>query len=574
MESPSTTTTTTTTMLCDDEILSKTNEILSFCELQPRFCSITDIQENSSSICVAILERLLQQKLSKINRNPKCNADYVQNARLFLDKLQSGFLKLTLPPFVTPELLCNGDKASISQILLILTKLVRLLGHVRANDNVPHSIPSPPLRSNYDADDEVDDISAHHQHSEQGESTTLQHDEESLVDLDESNVSTVRTTASLSCSGSMSSMDIDLATDSMTRSSTSMETDDADRSPIYRPVGFEYDLSKTATLKPTKPSTSDSKPRRKLSRKSSGRLKPRSSVRTVSRRRPASSSKCSSSFSSKSLQSVRSNMSALSSRSSSIRPQSANQSSKRPQRRRSTGSLKKKRKKTAADGVYRKILSPRLSLKHKNDALHKYSMKQSKLSKEKRGIRRRRNRHLEAYTKKAHLDEDGLIRIIKGKQREKTRADLRWLSKMEGELERELLLRTMRQKSEEQVAIERVQAEAKKLEKEYLRNYYREYKRKFEMLRNDLESKTQSISSFFQAQYNVLNEEKEALSKFHESRHYSEKVELSELKKELKSKKEAQLKTLCNMIGTLNLNDDRDLQKLNKMIRKTVGAKQ
>lgn len=50
-------------LLSDEEILNQTNNILNHCELQPRFCSVHDIQDNASSICVAILERLLHQKL-------------------------------------------------------------------------------------------------------------------------------------------------------------------------------------------------------------------------------------------------------------------------------------------------------------------------------------------------------------------------------------------------------------------------------------------------------------------------------------------------------------------------------
>ena len=649
------------TILSDDNIVSKTNEILAFCELQPRFCSISDIQENTSSICVAILERLLQQKLSNINRNPKCNADYVQNAHIFLDKLQTGFLQIHLPPFVTAEQLCNGNKHSISQILLILTKLVRLLSHVRANENVLQSRDSrpeevsgdlshSPIRSNYDADDDISENLEQVQGETLRNATTQQQDEE-RTDLDELNENesndshlTASThngnnrTASLSespscsrsesCSGletmtqTATNAETESVTPSMTRSTTSMETDEADRSPLHRPAGFGYNLGNTPKISVVSRSTenktgkisksssrsesmSSRKPRRKLKRKSSGQLSGissrsrRGSVRrtgstkSISRSKGTSVTSGASTYSSTSLQSVRSSLSALSSRSSSRasfnrrRPQSAYRGGRgnRPRsgtRRRPRSATRSKRGSSGkaqnpkVDGVYKKILSPRLSLKHKNDKLYKYAMKQSKLTKQKRTNRRRNrvNQHLAAYTKKNHLDENGLIRIIKGQQQEKVRADLRWLSKMEGELERELLLRTMRQKSEEQVAIEKVQAEAKKLEKEYLRNYYREYKRKFEMLRNDLESKTQSISSFFRAQYNVLNEEKEALNKFHESQHYSQKVELSQLKQELKSKKEAQLKNLCQMISTLNLNDGRDLNKLNKMIKQTVGTQQ
>ena len=110
------------------------------------------------------------------------------------------------------------------------------------------------------------------------------------------------------------------------------------------------------------------------------------------------------------------------------------------------------------------------------------------------------------------------------------------------------------------------------MEKEYLRNYYREYKKKFEILRRDLEQKTKSIQHFFKDQYSVLNEEKTALKKINHSQDYSKKVQLSKLKKELKSKKEAQLNQLCVMINTLNLEDQKDLNKLNKMIKNMVQS--
>jgi len=126
---------------------------------------------------------------------------------------------------------------------------------------------------------------------------------------------------------------------------------------------------------------------------------------------------------------------------------------------------------------------------------------------------------------------------------------------------------------DEEMAIERVQAEAKKLEKEYLRNYYNEYKAKFEILRKDLETKTQSIQHFFKDQYSVLDEEKEAIQKFNHSQNYSNKMELTSLKRELKSKKEGKLNELCQMINSLNLNDQKDLGKLNKMIKSMVKTR-
>lgn len=48
----------------DAQLLGITNDILNYCQLQPRFQNVQDIQENVSSICVAVLERLLHQKLS------------------------------------------------------------------------------------------------------------------------------------------------------------------------------------------------------------------------------------------------------------------------------------------------------------------------------------------------------------------------------------------------------------------------------------------------------------------------------------------------------------------------------
>ena len=147
---------------------------------------------------------------------------------------------------------------------------------------------------------------------------------------------------------------------------------------------------------------------------------------------------------------------------------------------------------------------------------------------------------------------------------------MRWLKKLENELERELILKTIKEKTNEQIAIEKVEAEAKKLEKEYLQHHYKEYKKKFQILRKELETKTNSIKSFFKDQYNVLNEEKDSLKKRNHLQNVSNKTQLSKLKKELKLKKEIELNQLCQQIKKLNFNDKRDLNKLNKMIQRMV----
>lgn len=353
-------------MLSDQTILEKTNEILNFCQLQPRFCSINDIQQNSSSIFVAILERILQEKLLNINRNPKTNQDYISNAQIFLQTLKNEFLTIDLSQNVTPQNLCNGDKMAISEILSVLSKLINLLSHIRS----------------LNIDDTIND--------------------NINVNINDNNCK----------------------------------------------------------------------------------------------------------FKKKKYKKKR---------------------------------IKKKKKSEKKEKIYRQILNSKLNLKNKKNQ------------------------------KRNYLNEDRLIKIIQKKQKEKLRSNVQFLEKLENELERELILKTIREKTDQQIAIEKVEAEAKKLEKEYLEHHYKEYKKKFEILRNELETKTNSIKSFFKDQIQILNEERNALKKRDHFQHISNKNQLSKVKKELKLKKDIQLNQLCQQINKLNFNDQRDLNKLNKMIQRLIN---
>lgn len=120
--------------------------------------------------------------------------------------------------------------------------------------------------------------------------------------------------------------------------------------------------------------------------------------------------------------------------------------------------------------IYQKVLNKELDLGYK----HNYSSGRNK-----------------------EINENQLIQQLRKQEKQRTRQDLKWLETMESSLTRELMLRNIQKNTEEEKALEKVYAEAKKLEKEYLRNYYLEYKNKFERLRKDLEIKTQSIQHLF-----------------------------------------------------------------------------
>eukprot|EP01084_Bolivina_argentea_P220205 373234_1 len=539
-------------VLSDNEILIKTNEILSFCELQPRFSLITDIQENASSICVAILERLLQQKLSNINRNPKWDSHYISNAQIFVDEIKSGFLKINLPSFVTAKNIYFGDKASISAILNVLSKVVTLLTHIRSSNNLQtkkevRATSTPQNRinflqqNNYDADDDISEISTKQNESgkniDKEELNAMKTNQNQNQSINKNNVEITNTATTITNT-----------TTTTTTNSASVSTFEADRSPISIPIGFDYNNYgiKDNNLKylihkkcdePILSMPNKNKKKRKVDRKSNQKQNNKNKRKLV---RPMSARTMSSYKSNKSIKTPHKN--------------------KRKQIKRKKSVIIGPR--IADEKIYKQILSSKLSLQHKNDKLYKYSMKKS---------------NSKTNKTKIHLDENRLIRIIQKQQKEKMRSDLRWLEQMENKLERELILKTIKQKSDEEIAIERVEAEAKKLEKEYLRNYHDEYKKKFELLRKDLESKTKSIQHFFADQYAVLNEEKEALKKINYAHNYSQKVELSKLKKELKSKKEAQLQEVCQFVHQINLNgtnaDAKDLHKLNKMIKNMVKTR-
>ena len=554
------------TQLSDEQILEKTNQILSFCQLQPRFCSINDIQENISSICVAILERLLQQKLANINRNPKCDLDYINNAKIFLQNLRNGFLKINLSQYVTPKRVCDGDKIAISEILNVLTKLVNLLSHIRLstttktttndndnNNNIQDNV------NNYDADDDISDSDINQKNNNHQIPRNAEQEEEEEEEEEETNEDNEKEISLIS------SRQLSTTETSEQISSSSLETETADRSPIYRSAGFNYhnnidpinDLQQSSE-KPKK-IKNNKKLRRKISYNNMNiNNNNNNKRRKILKKRPSSARTMSSlSYSTKSMKS----MSSQNNKNNVI----GRGRKKQMKMKRNNKNIFNYKQRKSDEEIYRQILSSKLSLKHKNDKLYKYSMKQMKESKNSINSSK-----INYMNNKENVDENRLIRIIQKQQKEKLRSDLRWLERVENELERELLLRRIKQKSDEEIAIERVEAEAKKLEKEYLRSYYKEYKRKFEILRKDLESKTKSIQHFFKDQYNVLQDEKEALKKFNHSQSYSEKVELSKIKQQLKSKRKSQLNQLCQKINTLNLNNPKDLEKLNKMIKKMV----
>ena len=208
---------------------------------------------------------------------------------------------------------------------------------------------------------------------------------------------------------------------------------------------------------------------------------------------------------------------------------------------------------------------------------------------------------------KRERDEVRWLKILQKQEKERIRQDLRWLENLESQLRRDIVLNSIQKTTEEEQAIQKVQQEAKKLEKEYLKNYYREYKHKFEMLRKDLEEKTQGIQNLyviicciecmfviytflftiwfelifvvntitsFNDQYAVLQTELDARRRINKFQNFSNKIELSGLKQEIRDKRHNEMSQLTNMISKMNFQSPNDQKKLQKLIRRmTIATK-
>ena len=119
-----------------DILLSSTNRLLSHCGITetPPFSSVTDLQENASSMVVAVFEAIFSTRIEKIIRKPISSEDYAFNAQRVIDSLRAVLpSKVVLPSTVTGETISEGDIPSLTFLVSLLTDVYRVVAPSRAS---------------------------------------------------------------------------------------------------------------------------------------------------------------------------------------------------------------------------------------------------------------------------------------------------------------------------------------------------------------------------------------------------------------------------------------------------------
>jgi hypothetical protein len=120
----------------DENIVSSTNRLLSLCGITetPPFTSVTDLQENASSMFVAVFEAIFSTRIEKIIRKPTSIEDYAFNAQRVIDSLRSVLpSKVVLPVSITGETISGGDVPSLIFLVSLLTDVLRVVAPTRSS---------------------------------------------------------------------------------------------------------------------------------------------------------------------------------------------------------------------------------------------------------------------------------------------------------------------------------------------------------------------------------------------------------------------------------------------------------
>ena len=106
------------------DVLERTNKLISVVGLSAKpIAEISELQQCAASMFVAIFESMFRVRVRDIIRVPTYPEDYKRNAQLIIKALTSAF-RVEIPA-VTGNLICEGDVKAISDVVDVISDIIR-----------------------------------------------------------------------------------------------------------------------------------------------------------------------------------------------------------------------------------------------------------------------------------------------------------------------------------------------------------------------------------------------------------------------------------------------------------------
>lgn len=116
-------------MASNEDLVLRTNRLLADIGINDRpFHALTEIQDNASSMFVAVFEQLLSTRLSDVHRRPTSQQHYAENAQRVIDSFRAILPpRVAIPSSVSGDAIAGGDLLAISFLVSLFSDVDRVI---------------------------------------------------------------------------------------------------------------------------------------------------------------------------------------------------------------------------------------------------------------------------------------------------------------------------------------------------------------------------------------------------------------------------------------------------------------